>query len=220
MKNRKSNRLKGYDYSRNNLYFVTNCIKDNLCCFGRVINVGTGRDLSVHNPENNNPENNNPENNNPENNNPENHHPENHHPENNNPENHHPENHHPENNYFVNLNQYGKIVAERITWLEIQYPYVAIHNYVVMPNHFHLILEIDIQKVKGQDIKIKSLSSLIGAMKTTSSKHIHLAGFVDFEWHRSFHDHIIRNELEYNRISNYIDLNPQKWSVDKFYIKD
>ena len=190
MKNRKSNRLKGYDYSRNNLYFVTNCIKDNLCCFGRVINVGTGRDLSVHNPENNNPE------------------------------NHHPENHHPENNYFVNLNQYGKIVAERITWLEIQYPYVAIHNYVVMPNHFHLILEIDIQKVKGQDIKIKSLSSLIGAMKTTSSKHIHLAGFVDFEWHRSFHDHIIRNELEYNRISNYIDLNPQKWSVDKFYIKD
>ena len=47
MKNRKPNRLKGYDYSQNNLYFVTNCVKNNLCCLGRVIAVGTGRDLSV-----------------------------------------------------------------------------------------------------------------------------------------------------------------------------
>jgi hypothetical protein len=47
MKNRKPNRLKGYDYSQNNLYFVTNCVKNNVCCLGRVIAVGTGRDLSV-----------------------------------------------------------------------------------------------------------------------------------------------------------------------------
>lgn len=179
MKNRKSNRLKGYDYSRNNLYFVTCCVKNNLCCFGNVVSVGTGRDLSAHQPEI----------------------------------------HHPEEKYIMKLNQYGLIIEERIQWLINQYKYVDIHNYVVMPNHFHLILEIDSQKVKGQEFKIKSLSSLMGAMKTTSSSSIHKAGFDSFEWHRSFHDHIIRNELAYLRISNYIDNNPQKWFQDKFHSK-
>ena len=46
MKNRKRNRMLGYDYSQNNLYFVTICVQDRECCFGAI--VGTGRDLSVH----------------------------------------------------------------------------------------------------------------------------------------------------------------------------
>ena len=195
MKKRKSNRLKGYDYSKNNLYFVTNCVKNNLCCFGRVISVGTGRDLSVHNPEINNPEINNPEINNPENN-------------------------QSAKTYSVELNQYGLILEERINWLMNQYEYVDIHNYVIMPNHFHFILEIDSQKVKDQEIKIKSLSSLMGALKTTSSNLIHNDGFQDFSWHRSFHDHIIRDQKAYINISNYIDLNPEKWFEDRFYNKD
>lgn len=44
MKNRKRNRMLGYDYSQNNLYFVTICVQDRICCFGAV---GTGRDLPV-----------------------------------------------------------------------------------------------------------------------------------------------------------------------------
>ncbi|PVY43010.1 transposase [Pontibacter virosus] len=35
---RKQNRLDGYDYSRDALYFVTSCVKDKICCFGEVIN--------------------------------------------------------------------------------------------------------------------------------------------------------------------------------------
>ena len=117
----------------------------------------------------------------------------------------------------MQLNQYGLIVAERILWLEKQYAYVDVHNFVVMPNHIHLLLEIDSQKVKDFDVKIKSLSSLVGAFKTTSSKAIHETGFESFLWHRSFHDHIVRNELSYNRIDHYITLNPDKWSDDTFY---
>lgn len=45
LKNRKSNRLKGYDYAQDNLYFVTICVQDRNCCFGSI--VGTGRDLSL-----------------------------------------------------------------------------------------------------------------------------------------------------------------------------
>lgn len=172
MKNRKPNRLRGYDYSKNNLYFVTICVQDKLCFFGSVISVGTGRDLSVHNSD---------------------------------------------ENISVQLNQYGMIVQKQIEWLTQQYQYVDIHNYVVMPNHIHMILEIDNLRIGSNEIKIKSLSSLIGAFKTTSSKLIHESGFLQFSWQRSFHDHIIRNEKSYQNISNYIDLNPQNWNKETFF---
>ena len=123
----------------------------------------------------------------------------------------------------MKLNQFGKIVYDRMLWLAEQYQYVELHNFVVMPNHVHTIIEIKHIKydllIQEQKIKIKSLSSLMGAFKTTSSKMIHQAGFIDFYWQRSFHDHIIRNEIAYEKISDYIDANPQKWENDTFFEK-
>lgn len=40
---------------------------------------------------------------------------------------------------------------------------------------------------------------------------------VDFAWQSRFHDHIIRNDAEYQRISEYIINNPKQWANDKFY---
>ena len=186
MKNRKRNRMKGYDYSSNNLYFVTSCVKDRMCCFGNI--VGTGRDLSAHDlsvPDLPVPKNDD------------------------NP------------SAIMILNEFGKIVNNQLQWLENQYPYVVLHHYIVMPNHVHAIIEIDsIMVGTGRDLsvqKIKSVSELIGAFKTTSSKLIHLAGYSDFEWQRSFHDHIIKDERSYLNISNYIETNPERWEEDKFY---
>jgi REP element-mobilizing transposase RayT len=79
-----------------------------------------------------------------------------------------------------------------------------------MPDHIHVLLEIDRSKaING--CKIKSVSSLMGAYKTTSSKLIHLSGNMDFEWQRSFHDHIVRNQQSYENIYQYITDNPIKW---------
>jgi REP element-mobilizing transposase RayT len=39
----------------------------------------------------------------------------------------------------------------------------------------------------------------------------------DFEWQSRFHDHIIRNHAEYQRISEYIVNNPANWRNDKFF---
>jgi putative transposase len=36
-------------------------------------------------------------------------------------------------------------------------------------------------------------------------------------WQRNFYEHIIRNEKEYFKISEYIQNNPQKWDEDLFY---
>jgi hypothetical protein len=56
----------------------------------------------------------------------------------------------------------------------------------------------------------------MGAFKTTSSKHIHLAGKADFAWHRSFHDHIVRHSDAFRNMDRYITNNPKNWDEDKF----
>ena len=175
--------MQGFDYSSNNIYFVTICVKDRKCCFGEI--VGTARELSVQDFNHNS-----------------------------NDSNHNKK----ESNFKMVLSKYGSIVQDRLQWLSSQYLYVEIHNFVIMPNHVHAVIEIDSLKTQNNEVKIKSLSSLMGAFKTTSSKSIHKIGFLDFAWQRSFHDHIIRNEKSYKNIMNYIDLNPEKWHQDSFFI--
>jgi putative transposase len=121
------------------------------------------------------------------------------------------------NNQIMQLNALGTIAHHQWYWLQKQYPYVVLHSFIVMPNHVHGILEIDSDLLSDKTIKIKSLSELIGAYKTTSSKQIHLAGKTNFSWQRSFHDHIIRNAISYERISNYIDTNAERWNADTFF---
>jgi len=62
-----------------------------------------------------------------------------------------------------------------------------------------------------------TLSKTINAFKTTSSKHIHIAGNAEFRWQRSFHDHIIRDTAELSRIRRYIANNPMKWALQRGY---
>ena len=188
MKRRKRNRMLGYDYSSNNLYFVTICVKDRKCCFGYVGTVGTGRDLSVHASQSEDELHSNLQMESTE-----------------------------SNNQLMIRNQFGEIAYKQLQWLEEQYEYVVLHSSIVMPNHVHAIIEIDSSLVSDATMKIKSLSELVGAYKTTSSKLIRRSGFEIFAWHRSFHDHIIRNEQSYNRIMNYIITNAERWKFDVFF---
>jgi REP element-mobilizing transposase RayT len=144
----------------------------------------------------------------------------------------------------MHLNSLGRIVQNQLLWLEENYSYVQLHNYVIMPNHVHILMEIN-QGLFGWDnslgstdrslgstdrsrpvrtdatiTKIKSLSSLIGAFKTTSSKQIHLCGNLDFNWHRSFYDVIVKDEIAFNKINCYIIENPIKWKLDKLNVSE
>ena len=62
----------------------------------------------------------------------------------------------------------------------------------------------------------KTVSSIIGSYKSAVSKHAHRLE-LDFEWQARFHDHIIRTDASYQRISEYIQNNPLNWPNDKFY---
>ncbi|MBI4427422.1 MAG: hypothetical protein HY569_03000 [Candidatus Magasanikbacteria bacterium] len=173
---RKNNRLRGYDYSSNGLYFITICVKHRLKHLGGVWNAK------------------------------------------------------------MCVNRFGSIVLQQWNWLAEQYPYIILHEFVVMPNHVHGIVQIDssllscrdrsrpvptpnadttINHITNKKTKIKPLSEIVGAFKTTSSKSIHRNGFPQFQWQRSFYDHIILDEKSYFAITNYIKQNPVIWWRDR-----
>ena len=62
------------------------------------------------------------------------------------------------------------------------------------------------------------ISNAVGYLNMNASREIHKNGYMGDIWQRSFHDHIIRGEQDYLKIWNYIDINPQKWNEDCFYI--
>jgi putative transposase len=61
-----------------------------------------------------------------------------------------------------------------------------------------------------------TLSSIIGSYKSAVTKHCNRLG-LEFAWQTRFHDHIIRNDESFQRISEYIKNNPANWKDDKFY---
>ena len=65
----------------------------------------------------------------------------------------------------------------------------------------------------------KNLASIIRGFKigvTTNARQIN----PDFAWQSRYHDHIIRDEKSYQKITEYIFNNPANWQDDKFYKPD
>lgn len=48
---------------------------------------------------------------------------------------------------------------------------------------------------------------MVGLFKSAVTKHARRLGF-NFDWQSKFHDHIIRNDAEYQRIHHFIENNP------------
>jgi len=183
-RNRRSIRLKGYDYSQEGLYFITICCQDRACLFGEIIQAE------------------------------------------------------------MVLNETGNMIVQEWIALSNRFKNINLHEFVVMPNHFHCILEIvgtplvgsPIQnntineqignKTKGDPQGIpptrKTVGDIIGAFKSITSveyiRGIKTKGWPEFDrriWQRNYWEHIIRDEKSFSRISEYIKNNPKKWLDDK-----
>lgn len=63
----------------------------------------------------------------------------------------------------------------------------------------------------------KNLASIIRGFKIGVTKYAE-QNDTYFAWQSRFHDDIIRNEEEYQRIQNYILANPKNWKEDRFFI--
>ena len=147
---------------------------------------------------------------------------------------------------------------------------VAVPEYVMMPNHIHMIVIVDnpiewpdderlpqcdsptvqnenmmhdsgavglsyqgsrweepiiddSQLDKNEEMQRRSyccgrLSRIIGQYKSAVTKNAN-EHVISFAWQPRYHDHIIRNITEMNHIADYIQNNPMKWELDRFYKK-
>lgn len=182
--NRKSIRLKGYDYSQAGLYFITICLKNRACLFGDITDGE------------------------------------------------------------MQLNDAGEMVKKWYCELENKFPDIKCREMIIMPNHFHAIIE-NVAPA-GADLSVcpntppnesrplaerNQLGEHVGSplyrvvqwFKTmTTNEYIrgvkteNWPRFNGKLWQRNYWDIIIRNEKSNSRISNYIINNPAKWQEDKF----
>jgi putative transposase len=155
-KNRKSIRLKNYDYSNNGIYFVTISTQNKLNLFGFI------------------------------------------------------------SNDTMFKNEIGNLVEE--TWLDVcnQKSYITGYNFVVMPNHIHLLMSIN-----NPDTKAITLGNIIGSFKSITTnlviKNVKEGSLARFDckiWQRNYYEHIVRGEFDFNKISDYIDTNVFTWNKD------
>ncbi len=66
-----------------------------------------------------------------------------------------------------------------------------------------------------QNIGKNTVSSIIGSYKSAVTKHANRL-CIKNGWQSRFHDDIIRDDAEYQCISNYIINNPSNWKDDRF----
>lgn len=118
------------------------------------------------------------------------------------------------------LTDEGKIVEETIMQLPDRFN-IDIDKYVIMPNHIHLLLVVKDDERAIHESPLQNRRSLIfnviGYLKMNSSKRIHTINRENVIWQRSFHDHIIRDKNDYEKIWEYIDTNILRWEQDCFY---
>lgn len=188
---RRSVRLQGYDYSKEGLYFITICTLDKLCLFGEIVDTKMIR------------------------------------------------------------NELGGIVTQ--CWIDIpnHFPNVILHEFIIMPNHLHGIIELTSANVgvqnfeplretprinQYQKIIPHSIGSVVRGFKIGVTKwyrdkiksmienkmpregYLQISIYENKIWQRNYHEHIIRNEESYLKISSYVINNPINWKEDKFYM--
>ena len=209
---RRSIRLKGFDYSKEGLYFVTMCCQDRACLFGEIVEANgvcpnkntpnDGRNEFHLSNDNDLPN---------------------------------------EKHQKMVLNEYGTIAHnEWIKTTQLR-PNVELGEFIVMPNHIHVIIKlntpvendsliVDTGECNSTDVNtgecnspLRGPSQTIGAIirgyKSSVTKQLNLLNVGCVVWQRNYHERIIRDERSHQNISKYIINNPSKWAEDKFYKK-
>ena len=154
----------------------------------------------------------------------------------------------------MELSEIGEWAHQCIEKIETINNNVFIPKYVVMPNHIHMIVIMDNQRLprcdsptspvadnatNGKSVGLSyhgsretvpeinvemqrrsnccgRLSHIIGRFKSAVTKYANEHN-IPFAWQPRYHDHILRNQMEMNQIADYIENNPSRWEMDRFY---
>lgn len=111
-------------------------------------------------------------------------------------------------------------------WDEIpkHFPFVELGEFVVMPNHVHGVIVINKQTQNFASLPLpnkfgpqsQNLASIVRGYKIGVTKFARQNN-IPFAWQARYHDHVIRNTAEHERIGAYIHANPQNWGNDEFH---
>ena len=137
------------------------------------------------------------------------------------------------------LNEIGEIADKFWGDIPDHFHDVELGEFIIMPNHVHGIIIINELHQQSSQTHVETrhalsllnktthprfrnpgkhtISSMVGSFKSAVTKSARLIN-IDFGWQSRFHDHIIRSNDDYKRISNYIKYNPANWMRGKFII--
>ena len=106
----------------------------------------------------------------------------------------------------VILSEIGKEIENSILFINSNQ--INVDKYIIMPNHIHIILILENSE--------KSIIEIIKNFKKFTSNNIK-KNYNKKLWQKSYFDKIIRSEKQYLALCEYIESNPLKWNLDKYY---
>lgn len=129
------------------------------------------------------------------------------------------------------LTAVGEIVRLQILEIPKRYPFVSVDNYVIMPNHVHLILLFQEDAAGAcprptpeQGVRTRScptLMQVVGAFKSLSARRCNQVLGTPGEplWQTSFYESVLQSEQAYQNAWTYIDTNPARWAEDEYFVR-
>lgn len=130
----------------------------------------------------------------------------------------------------VKWNEIGCIVADEIRRSPQVRSNVAINDWIVMPDHVHMIITMEpndcsstvethrrcVSTWVDECIPLcrrrpGTLGSIVAQFKSLCTKRIRAMGCTNFTWQSNYHERMIRSDAMEHRIRQYITENPLKW---------
>ncbi|MBO5789084.1 MAG: transposase, partial [Clostridia bacterium] len=126
----------------------------------------------------------------------------------------------------VDLLPCGKIADKYINQLNDFYHHLMVDRYVIMPNHIHILLFVcedgassiltnGASRTSPPTRQHSAVSQFVSTFKRFCNK-----AYGENIWQRGFHDHIIRDRHDYEKIVEYIHENPLRWHYDELYAEE
>jgi REP element-mobilizing transposase RayT len=112
----------------------------------------------------------------------------------------------------------------RDAWLEqgSRFPGIELDAFCVMPNHFHALVGISTQDNRSSTPV--TLSQIMQGFKSATTveycRGVKALGWPGYDvrlWQTGYHDHIVRDDRDLERIRDYIGSNPENWQTDEFF---
>jgi REP element-mobilizing transposase RayT len=100
----------------------------------------------------------------------------------------------------VRLNDVGRITADCLVGLPHHHD-VVLDASIVMPDHVHAVVMLGVGRARPH------LSVVVGTFKAAVARKTRIRGM----WQRGFYDHVVRDDVDLDRVRDYIDGNPGRW---------